>query len=612
MGPAGASVPARRGHVRGGRAGRCRRLFAGRPAVRQRRPGRAADRPRCRTAAKKCSATKHGQYVHAVAYSPDGKQLATGSSDHKIRIVDAETGDARADARRPHRRRAQRRVLARWQAAPQRLVRQHGPLWDLATGTPLQTLKGHSWWVWAAEFSPDAQPHRHRRPGRQGDRVAESRTQGAGSRESNFPVPSPESPAPLYQAHRVHRPRRRRLRGRVLAGRQARRHRRLRQARDDLESGRSAAGRHRASGSTASPKPKPNYLRLAGPRRAGALGRLLAQRRAGRQRQRRQRDPRLGRRQPAKSSKALRGHGSAVRACAFSPDGKFVLSGGQDEQPVRLWNLAGYQEVRVLHATVFAGHDDAVLSARFSPDGQQDRHRQPRSHGQPVGCRHRRAAAAIRRRARVPGHQRRVLPRWPAAWRPARATTRFASGTSRRHATGRARADRPARHARRLAGRRLDRHRQPRHRRPSLGQPTPARRSATARRPRGRSLRRRLFARRRPARQRRRPRPHAALAKDGERPDSWTLDRELRGHSRSITALRFTPDGQRLVTASGDRTCGQWDVATGAKSCATGAQASRMGDRRSTSRPTARWRSPRATTARRGSGGWPTRNCCRR
>ena len=33
---------------------------------------------------------KHGQYVHAVAYSPDGKHLATGSSDHQIRIVNAD------------------------------------------------------------------------------------------------------------------------------------------------------------------------------------------------------------------------------------------------------------------------------------------------------------------------------------------------------------------------------------------------------------------------------------------------------------------------------------------------------------------------------------------
>ena len=68
--------------------------------------------------------------------------------------------------------------------------------------------------------------------------------------------------------------------------------------------------------------------------------------------------------------KALRGHGRAVRACAFSPDGQWVLSGGDDER-VRVWNVQGYQETRVLHATVFAGHEDAVLSARFSRDGKQ-------------------------------------------------------------------------------------------------------------------------------------------------------------------------------------------------------------------------------------------------
>jgi hypothetical protein len=43
----------------------------------------------------------------------------------------------------------------------------------------------------------------------------------------------------------------------------------------------------------------------------------------------------------------------------------------------------------------------------------------------------------------------------------------------------------------------------------------------------------------------------------------WQMTRELRGHSRSISAVRFVPDGRRLITASGDHTCGQWDVASG-------------------------------------------------
>ena len=107
-------------------------------------------------------------------------------------------------------------------------------------------------------------------------------------------------------------------------------------------------------------------------------------------------------------------------------------------------------------------------------------------------------------------------------------------------------------------------------------------------------------------------RGHIRLWRKTRPAGDWTLAHELRGHSRSITALRFTPDGQRLVSASGDHTCGQWDVATGAEERAARAQASRIGHRRSTSRPTARSRSRPATTASRGSGGWPTRKLLQR
>jgi RNA polymerase sigma factor (sigma-70 family) len=52
-------------------------------------------------------------YVGAVVFSPDGKLLATGSSDSHIR------------------------------------------LWEAATGMLVNTLKGHSWWVTGLAFSPD-------------------------------------------------------------------------------------------------------------------------------------------------------------------------------------------------------------------------------------------------------------------------------------------------------------------------------------------------------------------------------------------------------------------------------------------------------------------------
>ena len=43
----------------------------------------------------------------------------------------------------------------------------------------------------------------------------------------------------------------------------------------------------------------------------------------------------------------------------------------------------------------------------------------------------------------------------------------------------------------------------------------------------------------------------------------WYPVNWLDGHSRTITALAFAEDNRVLVTASGDNTCGQWDVATG-------------------------------------------------
>ena len=68
--------------------------------------------------------------------------------------------------------------------------------------------------------------------------------------------------------------------------------------------------------------------------------------------------------------KTLRGHDSWVRACAFSPDGKWVLSGGYDNH-ARLWNVEGYEEVRVMKGRVLEGHQDAIMAVSFSRDGHQ-------------------------------------------------------------------------------------------------------------------------------------------------------------------------------------------------------------------------------------------------
>lgn len=71
-----------------------------------------------------------------------------------------------------------------------------------------------------------------------------------------------------------------------------------------------------------------------------------------------------------KAIKTLRGHYSGVRSVALSADGRNVISGGQDNRAI-VWSLDNYEEFRVLNGRTFAGHDDAILAATFSNDGDE-------------------------------------------------------------------------------------------------------------------------------------------------------------------------------------------------------------------------------------------------
>ena len=51
-----------------------------------------------------------------------------------------------------------------------------------------------------------------------------------------------------------------------------------------------------------------------------------------------------------------------VFAVTFSPDGKTVVTGG-DDNTARIWDLAGKQ------LAVLEGHTDSVRSVAFDPDG---------------------------------------------------------------------------------------------------------------------------------------------------------------------------------------------------------------------------------------------------
>ena len=61
----------------------------------------------------------------------------------------------------------------------------------------------------------------------------------------------------------------------------------------------------------------------------------------------------------------LIGHADQVYACAFSPDGRTVLSGSQDAT-LRLWDVDSGQEISRV-----TGHGAAVRAVAYSPDGRQ-------------------------------------------------------------------------------------------------------------------------------------------------------------------------------------------------------------------------------------------------
>jgi WD40 repeat protein len=75
-------------------------------------------------------------------------------------------------------------------------------------------------------------------------------------------------------------------------------------------------------------------------------------------------DLRLWEVQAGTEVKRFNGHTNAVYCVDFSPDGRYILSGGLD-QTVRLWEVAGGKEVGL-----FKGHTSMVSGVAFYPDGK--------------------------------------------------------------------------------------------------------------------------------------------------------------------------------------------------------------------------------------------------
>ncbi|MBD2678357.1 MULTISPECIES: AAA family ATPase [Nostoc] len=227
--------------------------------------------------------TGHSSRVYSVVFSPDGKTLASGSNDNTIKLWDVSTGKA-IKTLTGHSSRVYSVVFS-----PDGKTLASGSydktikLWDVSTGKAIKTLTGHSSSGYSVVFSPDG------------------KTLASGSYDKTIKLWDVSTGKAI----------------KILTGHSS-----------------------KVWGVVFSPDGKT----LA----SGSDDKTI----------------KLWDVSTGKTIKTLSGHSSSVLSVVFSPDGK-TLASGSDDNTIKLWGISTGKTIKTL-----SGHSSLVWGVVFSPDGK--------------------------------------------------------------------------------------------------------------------------------------------------------------------------------------------------------------------------------------------------
>ena len=277
----------------------------------------------------------HTGPVNSVAFSADGKRIATGSTDRTVKVWDAASGQE-LHAIKGHTSPVNSVVfspdgkrIATGSGVFQQFIPGELKVWDVATGQELLTLKGHNGPVSSVAFSPDGT----RLASGSGDGTVKVWDVASGQElhafKENGPVNSvafsPDSTRLASGSGMLT----------ILGGVKV----------WDVASGQELCGLKGHTAGVDSVAFSPDGKRIA----SGGFDKIVKVWDAAN----------------GQELLPLKGHSERVTSVAFSPDGKRIASGSFDKM-VKVWDADKGLELLTLK-----GHTNVVASVVFSPDGKQ-------------------------------------------------------------------------------------------------------------------------------------------------------------------------------------------------------------------------------------------------